>query len=89
MVKVSHDSIIEVPNLKVESELDLTVRVDLQGIHLYGAEAAAVAALPGSAKELGGGLTEAMVQQEWEEMRNLFFLKHLQKQSLLPLVDMM
>ncbi len=35
---------------------------DAPGIHLYGAEAAAVAALPGSAKELGGGLTEAMVR---------------------------
>ena len=35
---------------------------DAPGIHLYGAEAATVAALPGSAKELGGGLTEAMVR---------------------------
>ena len=35
---------------------------DAPGIHLYGAEAAAVASLPGSAKELGGGLTEAMVR---------------------------
>jgi glycerol-3-phosphate dehydrogenase len=35
---------------------------DAPGIHLYGAEAAAVAALPGGATELGGGLTEAMVR---------------------------
>lgn len=35
---------------------------DAPGIHLYGAEVAAVASLPGSAKELGGGLTEAMVR---------------------------
>ena len=32
------------------------------GIHLYGSEAAAVLGLPGSDKELGGGLTEAMVR---------------------------
>jgi glycerol-3-phosphate dehydrogenase len=32
------------------------------GIHLYGSEAAAVLALPGADKELGGGLTEAMVR---------------------------
>ncbi|MEZ0307301.1 MAG: FAD-dependent oxidoreductase [Ramlibacter sp.] len=33
-----------------------------QGLHTYGSEAAAVAALPGAGKELGGGLTEAMVR---------------------------
>ena len=35
---------------------------DAPGIHLYGAEAAAVLALPGADRELGGGLTEAMVR---------------------------
>ncbi len=35
---------------------------DAPGIHLYGSEAAAVLALPGADKELGGGLTEAMVR---------------------------
>jgi glycerol-3-phosphate dehydrogenase len=33
-----------------------------QGLHSYGSEAAAVAALPGAARDLGGGLTEAMVR---------------------------
>ena len=33
-----------------------------QGLHSYGSEAACVAALPGAARELGGGLTEAMVR---------------------------
>lgn len=33
-----------------------------QGLHSYGSEAAAVTALPGAARELGGGLTEAMVR---------------------------
>jgi glycerol-3-phosphate dehydrogenase len=33
-----------------------------QGLHSYGSEAAAVAALPGAQNELGGGLTEAMVR---------------------------
>ena len=32
------------------------------GLHLYGSDAAAVASLPGSKVELGGGLTEAMVR---------------------------
>ncbi len=32
------------------------------GLHLYGAEAAAVRALPGADRALGGGLTEAMVR---------------------------
>ncbi|HZY17042.1 MAG TPA: glycerol-3-phosphate dehydrogenase/oxidase [Ramlibacter sp.] len=32
------------------------------GVHLYGSEAIAVAALPGAGVELGGGLTEAMVR---------------------------
>ena len=32
------------------------------GMHLYGSEAAAVLALPGADRELGGGLTEAMVR---------------------------
>ncbi len=32
------------------------------GIHLYGSEAAAVMAMPGAGRELGGGLTEAMVR---------------------------
>lgn len=35
---------------------------DQPGIHLYGSEAAAVLSLPGAHKELGGGLTEAMVR---------------------------
>jgi glycerol-3-phosphate dehydrogenase len=33
-----------------------------QGLHSYGSEAGAVAELEGSARELGGGLTEAMVR---------------------------
>lgn len=32
------------------------------GLHLYGSEAGAVQALPGADRELGGGLTEAMVR---------------------------
>lgn len=32
------------------------------GLHLYGSEAAQVAALPGHRRELGGGLTESMVR---------------------------
>ena len=35
---------------------------DAPGIHLYGSEAPAVLALPGATRELGGGLTEAMVR---------------------------
>ena len=35
---------------------------DAPGIHLYGSQAAAVLALPGTDNELGGGLTEAMVR---------------------------
>ena len=35
---------------------------DAPGIHLYGSQAAAVLALPGADRELGGGLTEAMVR---------------------------
>ena len=35
---------------------------DAPGIHLYGSEKAAVLALPGAQRELGGGLTEAMVR---------------------------
>ena len=35
---------------------------DAPGIHLYGSEAAGVLALPGADRELGGGLTEAMVR---------------------------
>ena len=35
---------------------------DAPGIHLYGSEASAVLALPGAGRELGGGLTEAMVR---------------------------
>ena len=35
---------------------------DAPGIHLYGSEAAAVLALPGADRALGGGLTEAMVR---------------------------
>lgn len=35
---------------------------DAPGIHLYGSEAAAVLALPGAQRSLGGGLTEAMVR---------------------------
>jgi glycerol-3-phosphate dehydrogenase len=33
-----------------------------QGLHSYGSEAAAVLALPGADRDLGGGLTEAMVR---------------------------
>jgi len=40
-----------------------TVKIsDVPGLHLYGNEAAAVQALPGADRELGGGLTEAMVR---------------------------
>ena len=35
---------------------------DVPGIHLYGSDAETVLALPGADKELGGGLTEAMVR---------------------------
>lgn len=35
---------------------------DAPGLHLYGSEAAAVLALPGAERILGGGLTEAMVR---------------------------
>lgn len=35
---------------------------DAPGIHLYGSEAAAVLAMPGADRALGGGLTEAMVR---------------------------
>jgi glycerol-3-phosphate dehydrogenase len=35
---------------------------EAQGLHSFGSEAPAVMALPGSARELGGGLTEAMVR---------------------------
>jgi glycerol-3-phosphate dehydrogenase len=35
---------------------------DAQGLHSYGSEADAVAALPGAGRELGAGLTEAMVR---------------------------
>jgi glycerol-3-phosphate dehydrogenase len=35
---------------------------EAQGLHSYGSEAAAVASLPGADRELGSGLTEAMVR---------------------------
>jgi glycerol-3-phosphate dehydrogenase len=35
---------------------------DAQGLHSFGSEGAAVAALPGAKRELGAGLTEAMVR---------------------------
>ncbi|MGE0312725.1 MAG: FAD-dependent oxidoreductase [Lautropia sp.] len=35
---------------------------DAPGLHLYGTDAAAVQRLPGATRELGGGLTEAMVR---------------------------
>ena len=35
---------------------------DAPGIHLYGSEQPQVLALPGARRELGGGLTEAMVR---------------------------
>lgn len=35
---------------------------DAPGLHLYGSDAAGVLALPGGDRELGGGLTEAMVR---------------------------
>ncbi len=35
---------------------------DAPGLHLYGSEAEAVQGLPGAGRELGGGLTEAMVR---------------------------
>jgi len=42
---------------------DSGVRIsDSPGIHLYGSESGAVLGLPGSRRELGGGLTEAMVR---------------------------
>ncbi|WP_309680400.1 glycerol-3-phosphate dehydrogenase/oxidase [Polaromonas sp.] len=35
---------------------------DVPGLHLYGSEAGAVQILPGAGRQLGGGLTEAMVR---------------------------
>jgi glycerol-3-phosphate dehydrogenase len=49
----------------VGGDLPSAVRTPLcasPGLHLYGSEAAEVAALPGADRELGGGLTEAMVR---------------------------
>ncbi len=52
-------------NLKLVGATDAPVRGDLAGapgLHLYGAEASGVQALPGADRPLDGGLTEAMVR---------------------------
>lgn len=50
-------------HLKLVGAQDSAIRIsDSPGIHLYGSEAAAVNGLPGAGRELGGGLTEAMVR---------------------------
>ena len=50
-------------HLKLVGAQDSAIRIsDSPGIHLYGSEAAAVNSLPGAGRELGGGLTEAMVR---------------------------
>lgn len=71
---------------------------DAPGIHLYGSEAASVLALPGAGRELGGGLTEAMVRYaaRFEYARTvedvlarrsrLLFLDAAQARALAPVV---
>ena len=50
-------------HLKLVGARDSVIRIsDSPGIHLYGSEAAVVNGLPGAGRELGGGLTEAMVR---------------------------
>ena len=50
-------------HLKLVGAGDSSVKIsDPPGLHLYGSEANAVQALPGAERELGGGLTEAMVR---------------------------
>lgn len=52
-------------NLRLVGALETSTRGDLAappGLHLYGAEASHVQALPGVDRPLGGGLTEAMVR---------------------------
>ena len=50
-------------HLKLVGACDSSHKIsDAPGIHLYGSEAAAVQRLPGAGRELGGGLTEAMVR---------------------------
>lgn len=50
-------------HLKVVGARDSTVKIsDFPGLHLYGSEDFAVQGLPGACRELGGGLTEAMVR---------------------------
>ena len=50
-------------NLKLVGAQPMTQKIsDPPGIHLYGTEGAAVHALPGADRLLGGGLTEAMVR---------------------------
>lgn len=68
------------------------------GLHLYGSEVAAVQALPGAGRELGGGLTEAMVRfaARYEYARTvedvlarrsrLLFLDAAQAKSMAPAV---
>ena len=50
-------------HLKLVGAQSSSVKIsDAPGLHLYGSEAGAVQALPGADRELGGGLTEAMVR---------------------------
>lgn len=50
-------------HLRLVGAQDSGVKIsDPPGIHLYGSESAAVQGLPGAGRELGGGLTEAMVR---------------------------
>ena len=50
-------------HLKLVGAQAMTQKIsDAPGIHLYGSEASGVLALPGASRELGGGLTEAMVR---------------------------
>lgn len=54
---------IATDHLKLVGAQDSAIRIsDSPGIHLYGSEAAAVNGLPGAGRELGSGLTEAMVR---------------------------
>jgi glycerol-3-phosphate dehydrogenase len=50
-------------NLRLVGAGAVTHRIsDAPGLHLYGSEGAAVHALPGGGRELGGGLTESMAR---------------------------
>ena len=54
---------IPTDHLKLVGARASSVKIsDPPGLHLYGSEADAVRALPGADRELGGGLTEAMVR---------------------------